>query len=348
MQSIQEPTDNFDFNNLILNTPYVVNGEPFIKYRFNDTPLYIQPPKCRIKKGIQSVNKSNKKLYCDLTFTNEDSSFIKWLENLENYTTKIMYNNREKWFETDLEQNDIEESFISPLKISKSEYIIRVYIPTILGKSSLKIYDEDENLVDIEKIKENENVITILEIQGIKCSPTSFKIDIEMKQLLVLKPVNIFEKCIFKINKNIEVKKEESILEEKKEIVLENIENSTEKNTVLEDFPEEQNNQNTTENNTEELEVSTNEKQNESSKNKDGLEEIDIVLDVLPPEETFSLKNRNEVYYTMYKDAVKKAKMAKEIALASYLEAKRIKNTYMLNDIDEESDLEDLDKDLDI
>ena len=348
MQSIQEPTDNFDFNNLVLNTPYVVNGDPFIKYKFNDTPLYIQPPKCRIKKGIQSVNKSNKKLYCDLIFTNEDSSFIKWLENLENYTTKVMYNNRQKWFETDLEQNDIEESFISPLKISKSEYIIRVYIPTVLGKSSLKIYDEDENLVDIDKIKENENVITILEIQGIKCSPTSFKIDIEMKQLLVLKPVNIFEKCIFKINKNIDIKREEESILEKKET-----EKFIEDKPVLEENTE---TENFTEDKTEEHEereesevpIKSLDKEEETLKNKNGLEEIDIVLDILPPEETFSLKNRNEVYYTMYKDAVKKAKMAKEIALASYLEAKRIKNTYMLNDVDEESDLEDLDKELDI
>ena len=44
----------------------------------------------------------------------------------------------------------------------------------------------------------------------------------------------------------------------------------------------------------------------------------------------------------MYKEALKKAKTAKSIALASYLEAKRIKNTYMLTDLndDEDSDLD--------
>jgi hypothetical protein len=44
----------------------------------------------------------------------------------------------------------------------------------------------------------------------------------------------------------------------------------------------------------------------------------------------------------MYKDAKKKAKMARDIALTSYLEAKRIKNTYLLeqemNSDDEEDD----------
>ena len=44
----------------------------------------------------------------------------------------------------------------------------------------------------------------------------------------------------------------------------------------------------------------------------------------------------------MYREAKKKAKMAKDLALSSYLEAKRIKNTYMLEDIsDSDSDLEE-------
>ena len=44
----------------------------------------------------------------------------------------------------------------------------------------------------------------------------------------------------------------------------------------------------------------------------------------------------------MYKEARRKAKMARDLALSSYLEAKRIKNTYMLDDIEdsETSDLE--------
>ncbi len=49
----------------------------------------------------------------------------------------------------------------------------------------------------------------------------------------------------------------------------------------------------------------------------------------------------------MYRDALQKAKMAKSVALASYLEAKRIKNTYMLTDLnDDDSDLENDDEDI--
>ena len=58
----------------------------------------------------------------------------------------------------------------------------------------------------------------------------------------------------------------------------------------------------------------------------------------MPSTESVVLKNRNDVYYEMYKEAIKKAKMAKNIALSSYLEAKRIKNLYMLDDLSDDDD----------
>ena len=43
----------------------------------------------------------------------------------------------------------------------------------------------------------------------------------------------------------------------------------------------------------------------------------------------------------MYREALQKAKMAKSLALTNYLEAKRIKNTYMLTDLSDDSDMDD-------
>ena len=57
-----------------------------------------------------------------------------------------------------------------------------------------------------------------------------------------------------------------------------------------------------------------------------------------------SKKEANEVYYKMYKEAIKRAKIARDLALSSYLEAKNIKNKYMLDEAllesDDDSDLE--------
>ena len=50
------------------------------------------------------------------------------------------------------------------------------------------------------------------------------------------------------------------------------------------------------------------------------------------------LKKPSEVYYKMYQVAKQKAKELKKNAIAAYLEAKQIKSTHMLEDIDDDSD----------
>jgi hypothetical protein len=314
MNAIIEPNDNFSFDKLTLTSPIsVAGGNHFIKYLLNDKPLYIQPPNCKLKQGIV---KAGKRAYGDLMFTNENENFIRWMENLEIFSRKIIYNNRAKWFETELEEHDIENSFASPLKIFKSGkyYIARVNVPNTLGKMVLKIYDENENIVDSETLKENENVATILEIQGIRCSPRMFQIDMEMKQLLILKPVDLFEKCILRTTQKPESLEESTAPQVVEEPIPTPVREEVDPTPFIEEEP---------------------------VKSSDDLEEFDLKLDSVSSDETLFLKKRDEVYYKMYREALKKAKLAKELALTSYLEAKHIKNTYMLTDLSDESDLEE-------
>ena len=75
----------------------------------------------------------------------------------------------------------------------------------------------------------------------------------------------------------------------------------------------------------------------------DDVSEVDLDLDNLEDSDTFHLKEKTEVYYEMYREARRKAKLAKSLALSSFMEARRIKNLYMLDDIDDsDSDLDDL------
>ena len=199
--NIYDPNQNFDFKKVSLTSPTVSSGgNYFIKFHMqDDNPLYIQPPKCTTKQGIIKIN-GGKKLYCDLVFSNTNESFIKWIEDLEKYSQEYIFTNREKWFESQLELEDIENSFAPSLKIYKSgkSYILRTIVPTLLGKCALKIFNENKTEFNINDFKETTNVITILEIQGIKCSSKSFQIDFEIKQMMVLKPSISFEKCLIK------------------------------------------------------------------------------------------------------------------------------------------------------
>jgi len=75
------------------------------------------------------------------------------------------------------------------------------------------------------------------------------------------------------------------------------------------------------------------------------LMEIDFASNLdISPDNKMTLKKPNQVYYEIYKQARNKAKQAKKDAIMAFLEAKNIKKTYMLEDLDEsDSDNSDLD-----
>lgn len=346
MDAIQEPTPTFQFEKLKMTNPVVMSGgNHFIKYVMNNISLYIQPPTCKVKQGMI---KTGKRMYCDLMFTIENVDFIQWLENLEEFSKKYIHENKEKWFETPLDEHDIDNSFTSPLKLYKSGkyYLVRVNIPTILGKPNLKVFDEQDNILNIEDVKENADIGCILELQGIKCSPRSFQIEIEMKQLLVLKPVELFEKCILhptfrSSSQSIpilppEPEPEPELIQSPIQEEIQELEADIDQDQDLthppiqEETPEP------------EQEMKQSVIQEEVPEQETLLEEVELHIEENSTNDKIFLKKRNDVYYELYREALRKATMAKKLALSSYLEANRIKKTYMLDDLDEEDESFDM------
>ena len=79
-----------------------------------------------------------------------------------------------------------------------------------------------------------------------------------------------------------------------------------------------------------------------TQKNTYDLEEIQLNIS---DDEPIQLKKPNEVYYEIYRVARNKARQAKQAAIIAYLEAKNIKQTYMLDgDSDSDDSLEDLEQ----
>jgi hypothetical protein len=389
MSKIYKTTDDFPFQQLNIGKPVSApGGNFFIRYSIDETPLYIQPPKCLVK---QVLNKTGKRMYCDFVFHQENEQFIRWMENLENKSQQLIFKNKSQWFESDLEIQDIENSFTSPLKIYKSgkSYIVRTNIQTRNGKPIVKIYDEDEKEVLLDQIKENMNVMVILEIQGIRCSLRSFQIEIELKQMMVLKPDDLFDTCILKSRKDTKTddlgntsELQLPVLTQPSEPqpqqqpqpsptvdlfepipviphtnIVSQIPQMDKMNTIATDTSEEPNV--STENylpshaslsepsqpsESAGVSASASESFGSSGPTVDSdsieLREVDFDLEEMSETDTISIKQRKDVYYEMYREALQKAKVAKDLALSAYLEAKHIKNKYMLDDISDEEDFE--------
>ena len=83
------------------------------KIYYKNKPLFIQTPRSLTKQGFI---KTNKKIFCDLLFDNNDNLFISWFETLENKIIELLYEKSSNWFENTIEKNDIESFFNSPIR----------------------------------------------------------------------------------------------------------------------------------------------------------------------------------------------------------------------------------------
>jgi hypothetical protein len=377
MDNIIEPNEDFPFSKLSLTIPSGIQGGAyFTKIQFNNKPLYIQTTKSLTRQGFV---KTGKKYYCDLMFDKNSEGLIQWFENLEETCQKLIYSKSDSWFQTTLEMNDIETAFNSPIRVYKSGkyYLLRVNIKTnhTTGDPTVKIYDENEIPLGIQDIQPETNIISILEIQGIKFTNRNFQIDIELKQIMVLNEP-IFDNCLIKKSKNVitpfekerkdtqEIKtiKETNNLEpnininaKTNDIHLDELEafdpfietNPLEEETMENSKKEEQQQQPQQEKDEKQQQQKQEEKDEKQKKEletvmdpfdekNDDLKEFNISFE--PTMEPITLKKPNEVYYNLYKQARKKAKEAKKSAIIAYLEAKNIKKTYMLENLDDSDD----------
>jgi len=371
MDNIIEPQMDYDFSKFYIGPPSTLTGGAyFTRLMNNNKPLYIQTPKSLTKQGFV---KSGKKIYVDLMFDNNDTVFIQWMEDLEAKCQELIFSKGQSWFETKLEKEDIESAFTSPFKIFKSGkfYLLRVNV-----KPNIKIYDENELIINYENITAERTLISILEIQGIKFTSRNFQIELELKQSMIVSPDPFLDECFIKKP----VKHTESsvaisnVLEKEKEkeeinldkFIDESIDEIITNNTLgksndgeidLDNTKQDKHNIDTieqlsnSENNSDivlDIEELTSGANDLEEDDPNILKEVDLNSQLQNNLDTITLKKPNQVYYEIYKKAREKAKEAKRVALTAYLEMKNIKNTYMLDDIDNsdsESEFDDFEND---
>lgn len=362
--------DNFNFDDLTLMPPTGVQGGAyFSRLKYKGEKLVIQTQKCNTKNGIK---RTGKKSYCDLMFNNEDSDFLIWAEQFEDKIKELIYNNKDSWFHDDLEKEDIEYNWNSSIRsYKKKNYLFRTFIEkskVANNTPKIQIFNEDQERLNVEDITSNSNMICIMEIKGLKFTSQSFHLECMLMQIMLINDSLVENECLIKINNKKTLEKNPSKINN---LNNENITSMKETNKNIEsikkedgddgdDISEEKNmefneegQEEGQEEDDENLEQGVELKDEKIIQKVEDLEEnlekkSDEMLEInleLPKDleiNTLKLKKPNEVYINMYEQTLKKAKLAKRLAIEAYLEAKEIKRTYML-DLDEYLD-DDLEK----
>jgi hypothetical protein len=393
----------FPYNDLSLANPHGLQGGAyFSKLKLLGNTVSLQTPKSKTKNGII---KTDKKIYCDLLFDKEDDGVIEFISELEDKIKNLIYEKKDKWFHTDMDMDTIDYHWQNVLRPYKGSFILlRCFIKK--PKSSLhatppiQIYNEDEQLLDLDKVTKDKSIVSLLDLTGLKFTSQSFSLEFNLTQVMILKDEIKRNKCLIKkdslekvkhlekSNKNIDESQDnanqiiqDQIIQDQKICVSkQNTEDSIiEKIVVKEDTPNnldnlvENNNQpennNQTENNNQpENTIAKLKKESDVDEKKleqveeftqvaqsqkieqlgefGELEELselnEINLEIPSEMDSLHLKKPNEVYLEIYKEVRKRAKDAKKKAIEAYLEAKRIKSLYLLNEIESSDDESEL------
>tara|TARA_B110000027_G_scaffold128936_1_gene149916 strand:+ start:211 stop:1341 length:1131 start_codon:yes stop_codon:yes gene_type:complete len=366
--NILEINNDFNFNDLDLEAPSSLTGGSYftkIINKNNFKPVYLQLPKCSTKQGII---KNNTKMYTDLMFNSSEILLLKWLEEFETFCQKKIYEKKDLWFHSDFTINDIQEMMNPLTRLYKSGKftILRCQIKN----NKIKIYDENENNLEIDNLKNEDYIIPLVNLNGIKFNSNNFTIDVNLVQLMIVNVDEELDNCIINIknksnkidNKNLELsitnkiqsdlEINDTLKEDLNDTLKEDLNDTLKED--LNDTLKEDLNDTLKEDLTDTLKEDLNDTLKEDLKLLDENNNVDLYdlgidnnnlnlkevnLDELSEDkEKIDLKDAEMVYYEIYKAARKKAKQIKKNAIEAYLEAKKIKNQYMLESLDESSD----------
>lgn len=267
---------------------------------------------------------------------------------------------------------------ITRLYQSGKYVLMRVFIDVNKSGQKCNAYDENEIEFDLDILEANKTIIPLVMIEGVKFSSRSFEISLKLVQVMVMGKYEKKSNCLIKrpdyiasalentakdIKPPIDLIKRPILathtVQNKTTSVVEKTATPQKAQSVIE-APKVQEqlikpalNKPTTmlrESSSVPIQkTSVGEKQlnpiikNNVSKpsinlvkKNDDIEEINIKYEDLSG--SISLKNPNEVYYEIYKNAREKAKLCRTQAIEAYLEAKKIKSRYMLHDLDDSED----------
>ena len=191
---IYELNNDINLNNISLDNPHSVQGGSFFtKILLDNKPLYFQLPKCSTKQGLVETKKNK---YFDLLYDkNSEDLLIEWIEKFENQCLDCINKKKNLWFSNDIDKDDI-QNLMTPLVrmySSGKKLLFRTYIDTnkTTGISKCKVYNENEESIDLCSVDNNSTLIPLILIEGIKFSSKSFEIIVKLNQIMICWIMNL-------------------------------------------------------------------------------------------------------------------------------------------------------------
>ena len=324
--SILTPSSPFNFDSIKMDCIYPVSGQSGVFFsnitvdNCVNKNLYLQLEECSSKQGVVSTKGIK---YIEIKIKRDgNENIINWFEKLEFKCNDILDENKEQWFQTELSRDDIEIMMEKTARLYTSGKFITMRVAIDLSSSDSRslVFDENNNLMDIESITPDTTFIPLIMIEGVRCFSKRFEIVVKLVQLMVTNK-QIEKHCLIKRDQSNKPSYEKNSNESPidigsnvsvntKQPIIDLPKNSKEKSVIKDIIPI-----------------------NKGSE----ITEVDIVV---TDNDSMTLKDSDAIYYELYKVALLKAKRLKGEFITAYFNANKIKMTHNLEiDSDEDNDI---------
>ena len=140
-------------------------------------PFYIQTPRLKYKDIVKDTLRSS----CNP----DDFGVYDFLLNLDDKNTEQTYKLSKEWFNKELPMDIIENMYRRITIPFKKGDIPQLdfKVPMIKNKVKCNIYDQSNNLINLESIKPNAEIICIIHVKGLKFLKKDFYCDCYISQI---------------------------------------------------------------------------------------------------------------------------------------------------------------------
>jgi len=201
--------DSIQVSKFNYNKPTKYNNSYFgpLSYDENTEPIYIQTPKLKCKTNLKDIIEQ-KNPYLEVTIPKNRLDFYDLCLSIDDKNVKTTFEKSEDWFGKDLPMEAIEGMYKPITKGFKkdTEPTIKFKIPVAKGKFQCSCYNQSKNFIDVSDIKENDELILILHLKGLKVLKQHYFCDCYVSQIKLFQEkdlkYNIIEEYSFVDNED--------------------------------------------------------------------------------------------------------------------------------------------------
>lgn len=193
--------DEINLKHFTYETPQKKGQTYFSNLSCKNMPIHIISPKLKCLSSIKEIIKSKSSML-DVEVMNNDNSFYDFFTNLDLKNIQTTFNNSENWFDREIPIELIEDMYKRSNKPIKKNGPPKMSFKLPIYKEQLQcpIYNQNNDLINIDNIEENAEVILCIHIKGLKILRSTYYCDIYISQIKMFQTnnkFNLFKECVF-------------------------------------------------------------------------------------------------------------------------------------------------------